>query len=91
MIGSLVLTAQLVSTEFEKLLSEAELAQYRGDIVFNPLLGAQRIPDRLTVVDGVCPLMTDPDAWDSWIEGGVDIGGAHRGQLGRARRDSGVA
>ena len=27
----------------------------------------------MTVVDGVCPLMTDPDAWDSWIEGGVDI------------------
>ena len=27
----------------------------------------------MTVVDGVCPLMTDPDSWDSWIEGGVDI------------------
>lgn len=27
----------------------------------------------MTVVDGVCPLMTDPDAWDGWIEGGVDI------------------
>ena len=27
----------------------------------------------MTVLDGVCPLMTDPDAWDSWIEGGVDI------------------
>lgn len=27
----------------------------------------------MTVVDGVCPQMTDPDHWDSWIEGGVDI------------------
>ena len=27
----------------------------------------------MTVLDGVCPLMTDPGAWDSWIEGGVDI------------------
>ena len=27
----------------------------------------------MTVVDGVCPLMTDPASWDSWIEGGVDI------------------
>ena len=27
----------------------------------------------MTVVDGVCPLMTDPGAWNSWIEGGVDI------------------
>lgn len=27
----------------------------------------------MTVVDGVCPLMTDPEAWNSWIEGGVDI------------------
>ena len=27
----------------------------------------------MTVVDGVCPLMTDPDSWDSWIKGGVDI------------------
>ena len=27
----------------------------------------------MTVVDGVCPQMTDPDSWDSWIEGGVDI------------------
>ena len=27
----------------------------------------------MTVVDGVCPLMTDPDAWEGWIEGGVDI------------------
>ena len=27
----------------------------------------------MTVVDGVCPLMTDPDSWDGWIEGGVDI------------------
>ncbi len=27
----------------------------------------------MTVVDGVCPLMTDPDSWDSWIEGEVDI------------------
>ncbi len=24
-------------------------------------------------MDGVCPLMTDPDAWDSWIEGGTHI------------------
>ncbi len=28
---------------------------------------------RTTVVDGVCPAMTNPDAWDGWIEGGVDI------------------
>ena len=27
----------------------------------------------MTVVDGVCPLMTDPASWDVWIEGGVDI------------------
>ena len=27
----------------------------------------------MTVLDGVCPLMTDPEAWDSWIEGGVDV------------------
>lgn len=27
----------------------------------------------MTVLDGVCPLMTDPGSWDSWIEGGVDI------------------
>ncbi len=27
----------------------------------------------MAVVDGVCPLMTDPDSWDSWIQGGVDI------------------
>ena len=27
----------------------------------------------MTVVDGVCPQMTDPDHWDSWIDGGVDI------------------
>ena len=27
----------------------------------------------MTVVDGVCPLMTDPDSWDSWIEGRVDV------------------
>lgn len=27
----------------------------------------------MTVFDGVCPLMTDPEAWNSWIEGGVDI------------------
>jgi len=27
----------------------------------------------VTVVDGVCPLMTDPASWDSWIEGGVHI------------------
>ncbi len=27
----------------------------------------------MTVVDGVCPLMTDPEAWDLYIEGGVDI------------------
>ncbi|WP_420612063.1 dipeptidase [Candidatus Spongiisocius sp.] len=28
----------------------------------------------MTVVDAVCPLMTDPEAWDLYIEGGVDIG-----------------
>ena len=27
----------------------------------------------MTVVDAVCPLMTDPEAWDLYIEGGVDI------------------
>ena len=27
----------------------------------------------MTVVDGVCPLMTDPGSWDGRIEGGVDI------------------
>ncbi len=27
----------------------------------------------MTVLDGVCPQMIDPDYWDSWIEGGVDI------------------
>ena len=27
----------------------------------------------MTVVDGVCPLMTDPASWDSWIDGGVGI------------------
>ena len=27
----------------------------------------------MIIVDGVCPLMTDPDSWDSYIEGGVDI------------------
>ena len=27
----------------------------------------------MTVVDGVCPLMTDPEAWDLYIKGGVDI------------------
>ena len=27
----------------------------------------------MTVLDGVCPQMIDPDHWDSWIEGGVDI------------------
>ena len=27
----------------------------------------------MTVVDGVCPLMTDPGSWDSWIEGGAHI------------------
>ena len=29
--------------------------------------------DPITVLDGVCPLMTDPDSWDSWIQGGVSI------------------
>ena len=28
----------------------------------------------MTVVDGVCPLMTSPESWDLYIEGGVDIG-----------------
>ena len=28
----------------------------------------------MTVVDAVCPLMTDPEAWDLYMEGGVDIG-----------------
>ena len=28
----------------------------------------------MTVVDAVCPLMTDPEAWDLYIDGGVDIG-----------------
>ena len=27
----------------------------------------------MTVVDGVCPIMTDPEVWDLYIEGGVDI------------------
>ena len=27
----------------------------------------------MIVLDGVCPQMTDPDSWDSWIEGGVNI------------------
>ncbi len=27
----------------------------------------------MTVVDAVCPLMTDPEAWDLYREGGVDI------------------
>lgn len=27
----------------------------------------------MTTLDGVCPLMTDSDSWDTWIKGGVDI------------------
>ncbi len=27
----------------------------------------------MTVLDGVCPQMIDPDYWDSWIKGAVDI------------------
>ena len=27
----------------------------------------------MTVVDGVCPLMTDPESWGGWIEGGVHV------------------
>ena len=29
--------------------------------------------DRLTIVDGVCPLMQTPSAWDAYIAGGADI------------------
>ena len=59
--------------EFENLLLEANTGRYKGVTVFSPLLGTQCVPNRLTRVDGVCPLMTDPDSWDSYIEGGVDI------------------